>query len=301
MLKIVFFGTSSGVPTRSRGLPAIFVIYKGERILFDCGEGTQRQLMMKNLKFMKINHIFISHWHADHFAGLIGLIQTMSLENRKEPLYIYGPRRSKEFVDRFVHTGYFDSKVNIITKEMTDNQIIDLGDHTITSFRTEHRIPSLGYVFEEKPRLKANMDKAKKYGLSTSPLIGKLKAGQTIEYKGKKIKPSYILEDVKGRKVVYTGDTSPIENTVKFSKDADLLIHDSTFASDKEDLDCFTHTMSKEAAKIAKKAKVKHLVLTHISRRYQESNNNEKIILEEARKHFKNTDLAKDFMEIIIK
>ena len=190
MLKIMFLGTSSGVPTRTRGLPAIFMMYKGERLLFDCGEGTQRQLMAKNLKFMKINHIFITHWHADHFAGLIGLIQTMSLENRQIPLYIYGPRRTKEFVDRFIHTGYFDNKIEIISKELIDGQIIDFKDYTITSFKTDHRVPSLGYVFEEKETFKANMDKAKKYGLSTGPMIGRLKAGQTIEYNGKTIKPS---------------------------------------------------------------------------------------------------------------
>ena len=301
MLKIVFLGTSSGVPTRSRNLPAIFVMYKGERILFDCGEGTQRQLMIKRLKFMKINHIFITHWHADHFAGLIGLIQTMSLENRKLPLYIYGPTRTKEFVDRFVHTGYFDNKIEIIAKELKDGQIIDFDDYTITAFKTEQRPPPLGYVFEEKPRLRANMEKAEKYGLTTSPLIGKLKDGKTVEFKGKKIKPEYILEKEKGRKLVYTGDTCPIDNTVKYSKGADLLIHDSTFASDHDNVECFTHSLSADAAKIAKKSKVKRLILTHISRRYQENGNNEDILVKEARKIFKNTDIAKDFMEILIK
>ena len=147
MIKIVFLGTTSGVPTKKRSLPSIFMMYKKERMLFDCGEGTQRQLMIKNLKFMKINRIFITHWHADHFAGLMGLVQTMSLENRTEPLYIYGPERSKVFVEQLLTVGYFERGFKIKVKELNECDIVDCGDYYIKPFAVEHRIPALGYVF----------------------------------------------------------------------------------------------------------------------------------------------------------
>ena len=302
MIKIVFLGTTSGVPTKKRNLPAIFLMYKDERMLFDCGEGTQRQLMEKNLKFMKIDRIFISHWHADHFAGLLGLVQTMSLENRSEPLCIYGPTRSKEFVEQLLNIGYFERGFEVKVTELDEGDVVDCGEYEIIPFRVEHRIPALGFVFNEKEKLSANMKKAAKFGLATSPLIGDLKEGKTIKHKGKIITPKDILETHKGIKIAYTGDTKYTENIVKFAKNADVLISDSTFSSDFEErAGDFKHSTSDQAAQIAKKAGVKKLVLTHISRRYQEKNNSEKKLLDDAKKVFKNTILAKDFLEMTVK
>ncbi|MEA3229575.1 MAG: ribonuclease Z [archaeon] len=304
MIKIKFLGTTASIPTRERNLPSIFLMFKGERILFDCGEGTQRQLMNLGLKFMKINRIFITHWHADHFAGILGLIQTMSLEGRKETLYVYGPKRTAEFLEQLLTIGYFTRNFRIDVTEMDDGFTIDGKGYKITAFKVAHKIPSMGYVLEEDPRIRADMKKAKKFGLETSPLIGKLKAGKTITFKGKEIKPGNIIDNLPGRKIVYTGDTKYDENVIRYAKDADLLIHDSTFASDKEE-DTYDrgHSTAKDAATVAKKAKVKHLVLTHISRRYQDSKDNTspKILLDEARMIFKNTTLAEDFMEFEIK
>ncbi len=302
MIKIVFLGTTSGVPTKKRNLPAIFMMYKKERMLFDCGEGTQRQLMAKNLKFMKIDRIFISHWHADHFAGLLGLVQTMSLESRKEPLNIYGPKRSKEFVEQLLNIGYFERGFEVKVTELEEGDIVDCGEYEIIPFAVEHRIPALGFVFNEKEKLSANMKKAAKFGLATSPLIGDLKEGKTITYKGKTITPKDILEMHKGRKIVYTGDTKYTENIVKFAKNADVLISDSTFSSDFEErAGDFKHFTAKQAGQIAKKSGVKKLVLTHISRRYQEKNDGEKNLLKDAKNVFKDTILAKDFLEMTVK
>ncbi|MCK5289949.1 MAG: ribonuclease Z [Candidatus Aenigmarchaeota archaeon] len=303
MIKVKFLGTTASIPTRERNLPSVFVMFKGERMLFDCGEGTQRQLMDQSLKFMKINRIFITHWHADHFAGILGLIQTMSLEGRKEPLYVYGPKRTSEFLEQLLTIGYFGRNFKIEVTEMDDCFSIEGNGYTVTAFQVTHRIPSLGYVLEEAPRTRANMEKAKKYGLDTGPEIGKLKAGKTITFKGKTIKPEDIIEHLPGRKIVYTGDTKYDENTIKHAKGADLLIHDSTFASNKEDIDEIGHSTAKEAATVAKKANVKLLVLTHISRRYQEGkgNTDPKILLEEAKKVFDNTILAHDFLEFEVK
>ncbi|MFH1433224.1 MAG: ribonuclease Z [archaeon] len=302
MIKIVFLGTSSGVPTKDRNLPAVFMMYKDDRLLFDCGEGTQRQLMSLKLKFMKIDRIFISHWHADHFAGLLGLIQTMCLEGRREPLYVYGPQESRKFVEQLLTIGYYFRAFEVVVKELKEGNKVDCGEYEIIPFKVEHNIPALGYVFSEKERMSANMEKAAKFGLSESPIIGDLKDGKTITYNGKTVKPEDVIEKKAGRKVVYTGDTKYCENIVKFSMDADVLICDSTFSSDFVDkAGSFKHSTSKQAAEIAKKANVGKLFLTHISRRYQENGLTEEKLEEDARKVFKNVALARDFMEYRVK
>lgn len=304
MIKVVFLGTSSGIPTRERGLPAVFLMFERERMLFDCGEGTQRQLMSEKLKFMKLSRIFISHWHADHFAGLLGLVQTMSLENRQEPLYVFGPRRTREFVERLLGVGYFGRSFDIISKDVDEGDEISCDGCKVIPFRVEHRIPALGYVLKESDRISADMDKAVKFGLKTGPKIGALKAGRSVTIDGKTVKPEDILQTIPGKKIVYTGDTKYNENVVKFAKDADLLIADSTFGEEfVERAGDYKHSTSNDAAEAAKKANVKQLVLTHISRRYQDSEGNisPKTLEDSARKIFKNTILARDFMEVEVK
>ncbi|MCK5593639.1 MAG: ribonuclease Z [Candidatus Aenigmarchaeota archaeon] len=303
MIKVKFLGTTASIPTRERNLPSIFVMFKGERILFDCGEGTQRQLMDQGLKFMKIDHIFITHWHADHFGGILGLIQTMSLEGRTEPLNVYGPKRTTEFLEQLLTIGYFGRNFKVNITEMNDGFTVEGDGYKVTAFEVTHKVPALGYVLEEDPRIRANMTKAAKFGLKTGPYIGKLKAGKTIEFKGQTITPEDVIEHIPGRKIVYTGDTKYDTNTIKYAKDADLLIHDSTFASDKTDADEIGHSTAKEAATVAKKADVKLLVLTHISRRYQEKkeNTSPQVLLDEATEVFKNTILAYDSLEFEIK
>jgi len=304
MIKIVLLGTSSGVPTRERSLPAIFLMHESERLLFDCGEGTQRQLMSDKLKFMKINRIFITHWHADHFAGLLGLVQTMSLENRAEPLYVYGPRRTDEFVERLLGVGYFARSFKVIAKNVEEGDEISGDGFKVMPFRVEHRVPALGYVFKEDDKIRADMEKAAKFGLKTGPKIGALKAGKNVVINGKTVKPQDIIKTEIGKKIVYTGDTKYNENIVKFSKDADLLIADSTFGEEfVERAGDFRHSTANDAAEAAKRAEVKQLVLTHISRRYQDSEGSipAKTLEESARKVFKNTILARDFLEIEVK
>ena len=301
-LKIVFLGTSSGVPTKDRNLPSVFLMYNKDRLLFDCGEGTQRQLMSLKLKFMKIDRIFISHWHADHFAGLLGLVQTMCLEGRKEKLFVYGPKDSSKLVEQLLGVGYYYRGFEVAVEEVKEGDVIDCGEYELIPFKVEHGIPALGFVFHEKDRLSANMKKAEKFGLTTSPLIGKLKNGETVTHNGKTIKPEDIIESKKGRKVVYTGDTKYTENIVRFSKGADALIIDSTFAADfEEKAGSYKHSTSKQSAEIAKKANVKTLFLTHISRRYQEKGLSEEKLEEDARKIFKNVVLARDFLEFDVK
>lgn len=289
-MEIWTVGTSSAVPTRERGLPANLINYKGSRILFDCGEGTQRKLMEDRLGMMKIDKVFISHWHADHFSGLLGLIQTLEMEGRERPLYIYGPPRTEEFTDRILDTGYFKRSYDIFVEDIVEGDVITEDGYQIEPFEVEHGINAFGYVFIEEDMMKANKDKMEEYGLESSPKIGELKDGKTIEWEGEKIEPEDVIESVPGRKIVYSGDTAMCDNMIDNSREADLLIHEAT-CSHEIIGERNNHTSAKQAAEIAEEADVERLVLTHISRRYR--NESEKL-LEEAREVFPETYMGED-------
>jgi ribonuclease Z len=283
-------GTSSAVPSRSRGLPANLISYKGERILFDCGEGTQRQLMTEKLGLMKISRIFISHWHADHFSGLLGLIQTMEMEGREEPLYIYGPPRTEEFTDNILDTGYFQRSFDIFVEDIVEGEEIVGEGYQIRPFEVEHGVNAFGYVFEEDEKRKANKDKMEELGIGSSPKVGKLKQGEEIEWQGEKVKPEEVIQTVEGRKIVYSGDTSKCRNMIKHAQDADLLIHEATCMHEIID-QRHGHTSARQAGEIADQADVDKLVLTHISRRYQ---GEEEELLSEAKEKFEDTEIGED-------
>lgn len=288
-------GTSSAVPTPHRSLSAQLMNFRGERLLFDCGEGTQREIMRHNLGLMKIGKIFLTHWHADHFSGLLGLIQTFSMEDRQRQLEIYGPPRTQEFMTNLLNLGYFDRSYEILVKEVEEGEEITGKvkgkNYTVTPFRTKHSTPSQGYVFQEASDTKANKQKMKELGLKPSPKIKQLKQGKSIKVKEDTIQPEQVVEDVRGRKIVYTGDTERIDNTVKFAQGADLLVHDATFSQELIDEGRYGHSSAREAALVAQEAEVKKLVLTHLSRRFD---NKTQALLAEAKKVFDNTEIAED-------
>lgn len=290
-------GTSSAVPSRERGLPANMINYKGERILFDCGEGTQRELMKEKLGLMKISRIFISHWHADHFSGLLGLIQTMEMEGREKPLYIYGPPRTEEFTDNILDTGYFQRNFDIFVEDIIEGEEIVGEGYRVEPFEVEHGINAFGYSFIEEDQKKANKEKMKELGLGSSPKIGKLKEGETIEWNGEKISPEEVIEEMPGREIVYSGDTSKCDNLIKHAENADLLIHEATCLHEIID-ERGGHTSAKQAGEIAREADVGKLVLTHISRRYQRETDK---LLKEAREEFEDTELGQDGRKFSIK
>jgi ribonuclease Z len=283
-------GSSSAVPSRDRGLPANMINFKGERILFDCGEGAQKKIMEEKMGLMNIDRIFISHWHADHFSGLLGLIQTLEMEGREKPLYIYGPPRTEEFTDRILDTGYFSRSYDIFVEDLVQGDVIVGEGYEVRPFEVEHSVNAFGFVFEEDKTVKADKDKMEELGLGASPKIGELKDGKSIEVDGKTIEPEEVVREVKGRKVVYSGDTSKCENMIQNAEDADLLIHEATCMHELID-DRKGHTSAKQAGEIAEEAGVEKLLLTHISRRYQ---GKEDELLQEAREQFENTELADD-------
>ena len=303
MIEVVFLGTVSGVPTKDRNHSAIvFHQYAEgkETILLDCGEGTQRQLLKAGINFMDIDKIFITHWHADHFAGLIPLIQTMNLERRSKPLYIYAPEAEK-FVSDIIDLGYFGLKFEVhaidLPFEGSDvNSILETDEYEMFSIPTDHSIPSVAFCMAEKERWNIDPSKVKKLKLKHGSWMKALKEHGEVEHEGKKIKLKNVASKSSGLKVVYTGDTKPCKNVEKISKEADLLIHDGTFL-ELEDSKGKHHADVTQAAKLAKKAKVKELILTHISRRYKDVSPLEK----EAKKLFKKTRIAHDFMKVEVK
>ncbi|MFQ5647959.1 MAG: ribonuclease Z [Candidatus Aenigmatarchaeota archaeon] len=299
MLEIVFLGTGSGIPSKARNLASIWLRYEDSCFLWDCAEGTQRQLMSAKLSFMKVNRIFITHWHADHWAGLIGLLMTMNMERRTAPLHIYGPE-AERFVSDILDLGYWGPRYRIVPHDVPyeGSEITSLHKEKrfeISSTPVLHTVPSVAYCFKERDSWNVDIKKAeKRYGLKQSPLVGKLKQKGQVTYKGKTIR----LEDVgilnRGVKVVYSGDTKICKSLEKLSRGADILIQDATFESEKEGR---MHSGAKEAAQLAKRAGVKKLVLTHFSRRYV----NVKPLLEEAQKVFPDTMAARDFLRLTLK
>ncbi len=304
MIEVTFLGTVSGVPTTKRNHPAIVLDYYSdsrETLLFDCGEGTQKQFMRSGISFMSVNKIFITHWHADHFAGLIPMIQTMNLEKRKRELKIFGPEAEK-FVSNIIDLGYFGLRfpmesVNVPFGGNDLTKVDDSQEYEIYSIPVFHTVPSVAYMFKEKDRWTIDVEKMKELDLKRGRWLKDLKKDGQATYRGKTIKIGDVASVKPGLKVVYTGDTKPCQNVVKIAKDADLLIHDATFMEEDEGK---AHADVKQAAKAAKDAGVKKLILTHLSRRYSTQEEIDEMG-EKARKIFPNSVVAEDFMKVQVK
>ncbi len=298
-LQVIFLGTGGSIPTPQRGLSAIAIKRKAELLLFDCGEGTQRQMIQAGVGFHRKTKIFITHMHGDHILGLPGLLQTMSLLDRTKELEIYGPQGIKAFVEAINQTVLFTLTFPVQVSELKEAGLVcEEKEYEVHATQPNHMTPALAYALTEKPRPgRFHIEKAKELGVPEGPLWSKLQGGSPVKLSGGKIvKPEMVLGPPRpGRKIVYTGDTRPSENLVKLAEDADLLIHEATF--DDELLERAAedgHSTPSQAAETAKEAGVKWLVLTHISARYRDAS----LLLEQARKTFSNTDLAKDFLKI---
>jgi len=298
-LRIVFLGTAGSVPTQKRSLPAVIIQRKGEQIMFDCGEGMQRQMIRAKAGFHKKMKVFISHMHGDHVLGLPGLLQTMAMLNREKKLDVYGPKGIKRFLEGVRETVQFVLTFPVEIHEIYKGGVVcEEQEYIVQAIWANHVIPNLAYAFVEKPRPgKFYPEKAKKLAIPEGPLWSKLQYGHKIKLpSGRVVKP----EDVTGvqrtgRKIVYTGDTRPFKGFVKFAANADLLIHDATLdeaLTERAEED--GHSTPSQAARNAKKARAKMLVLTHISARYEDTN----ALLKQARKIFRNTKVAEDFMQI---
>ena len=300
-MKLVFLGTTAGIPTKERGLSSVALSYEGELILFDCGEGTQRQLMSSDLSFMKVSKIFISHFHGDHFLGISGLIQSFSLNKRKRDLNIYGPAGTVKFITMMTQLGYFGVSFNIHATELTPGDELDFGDYAIKAVEVRHDVPSLGFKFMENMRPgRFNKKRALELGIPEGPLFSKLQKGQAVVVDGRTITPDEVMGLPRnGRSILYTGDTRPCNALKKEAAGVDVLIHEATFDSKLEEKgNRFGHTTARQAAQLAKDAGAKKLFLTHVSPRYKDDG---KKLEKEAKEVFANSVLAEDFMEYEIR
>ena len=298
-LNVIFLGTAGSTPTPERSLPAVAIRRKGEIILFDCGEGVQRQMIRAKLSFHRKMKIFITHMHGDHVLGLPGLIQTMSLFDRQRKLEVYGPEGIREFIEAIHKTVQFTLTFPIEVSEITKSGVIcEEDEYSVLAVKADHVIPNFAFALVEKPRPgKFYPERAKRLGVPEGPLWSKLQRGQSVKLpNGRIIEPSEVVGPPRpGRKIVYTGDTRPCENVVKLAENADLLIHDSTLDDElAEKAYEDGHSTPTQAAEIAKKAGAKMLILTHISARYKTADK----LLQQAEKIFPNVAVAEDFMKI---
>tara|TARA_Y100000310_G_scaffold342470_1_gene445893 strand:+ start:211 stop:1104 length:894 start_codon:yes stop_codon:yes gene_type:complete len=297
-MEIVLFGTSSMVPTSERNHSATLLSYKEEKILIDCGEGTQRQFRKVKISPMKLSKILITHWHGDHILGLPGLIQTLGANDYAKELMIFGPKGTKKkfdtMFDFFVHRS---KKIKYKVVEVEEGFVFENENYRIEASAMEHSTKTLAYAFIEKPKRRVNMDYVRKKGLKEGPIIKKLQEGKDVSHEGVKVKAKDATYMEEGKKFVIVTDTVPCSNAVKIAKDADILFCEATFLEDlKDKAKEFKHMTAKQAATIAKKANVKRLVLTHFSQRYKDTKGHAK----EAKEIFENTVIGNDFQEFLL-
>jgi ribonuclease Z len=289
---VFFAGTAGSVPTARRGLPAILIRRGGERLLFDCGEGTQRQLV-RSVGLVDLDEIFLTHFHADHWLGLPGLLKTFDLRGRERPLALYGPPGLRQLVAlglRAVGRVRFE----LVIVELEPGQVLQRSEYTIAPVEVAHRGQAFGYaVFEDQRPGEFDPQAAVRHGLTPGPEFGMVQRGATV----RGVTPDQVLGPPRpGRKIVLSGDTGPSEKLGVAAHRADLLVHEATFAAPELDRAAETrHSTAAQAARLAAEAEVTMLALTHVSTRYPVG-----VLIEEAREIFPGAVVPRDFDTIEI-
>ena len=298
MLTITFLGTGAACPTIDRNVAGLAVQREGETILFDCGEGTQRQMMRYGVGF-SFTEVFFTHFHADHMLGIIGLVRTMGLQDRTAPLTLYGPRGATRILGAALSLGIERNKFAVEIVEIQAGDRLGRHDYDIAVFETEHRADTVGYALAEHVRLgRFNPERTRELGVPEGPLWGRLHRGETVTLDdGRRVGPEDLVGAPRaGRTVVYSGDTRPHLPLLEAARGADLLIHEATFGGDEAQRAIETgHSTASEAARIALEAGVRRLILTHISPRYTRDAPE---LLAEARAVFPETTVARDGMVV---
>lgn len=296
-MQLVFLGTSCMTPTKERNHTATLLLFENEGILVDCGEGTQRQLRIADIKLTKITRILISHWHGDHVLGLPGLMQSMGASDYNATLNIYGPEGTMKRIGEMLKPYVFYNKIEFSVHEVEEGTFLDEEKFSLEAKPLEHGIPTLGYNFIEKERRKINLSYIKKIGIPEGPLLGKLQDGKSITFRGKHVMPEDATFAVKGKKISFISDTVLTKNCYELAKDADVLVCEAAYASALEEKAAeYGHMTAKQAAQIASQAGVKKLILTHFSARYKDTAELE----EDAKTVFPNVSCAFDLMKIKI-
>jgi len=291
-LDVLFIGTAGSAPSARRGLPATLVRRGGDRLLFDCGEGTQRQLL-RSIGLVELEEIFITHFHADHVLGLPGMLKTFALRQRERPLTVYGPRRLPALFRTLAPIiGKLSFELSLV--ELDPNDELDRDGYRIAAYATDHAAGALGYALVEAPRPGAfDPERAQDLGVTPGPDFGRLQSGETVNG----VRPDQVMgEPRRGRKLVLAGDTAPCEMTRLVAFDGDLLVHEATFLDEEVERAAETrHSTARQAAELAAAAAVRMLALTHVSPRYGGAD-----VRDEAREVFENTVVPRDFDRIEI-
>ncbi|MDY6775661.1 MAG: ribonuclease Z [Halobacteria archaeon] len=301
MLRVTFLGTGGSIPTTERNPSGVMVEMEGDLLLFDCGEGIQRQMMKHGTGF-GVDAVFLSHIHGDHILGLPGLFQTWTFQGREKPVDIYCPNGMKNVVEDCARLGGHSPAYDIRIHEVGNGYSIEMGGYSVEVFRTKHwNVNSVGYSIEEDDR-KGRFDrqKAEELGVPPGPLFSKLHEGERVELEdGTTVSPDQVVGEPRpGRKVVYTGDTRTTDEILEASRDASLLIHDGMFGDEMSDRAYETgHSTVREAAKTARDADVEMLALTHVSSRYSDG---VEPLVRQAREIFSHTEIAYDGMQMVV-
>jgi ribonuclease Z len=294
MLSLTFLGTGASIPTLDRNVAGLAVQREGEVLLFDCGEGNQRQMMRYGVGFT-FKEIFFTHYHADHMLGVTGLLRTMGLQDRTTPVRLYGPKGAQRILGVAVSLGIERNRFPIEIIELKPGDRLARDEYDIAVFETEHRADTVGYALVEHDRLgRFNPDRARELGIPEGPLWGQLHQGKTITLEdGRTVRPADLVGGPRpGRTLVYSGDTRPHLPVIEAARGADLLVHEATFGGDEQERAKETgHSTAAEAARVALEAGARRLVLTHISSRY---NRDASELLAEARAVFPETIIARD-------
>jgi ribonuclease Z len=298
-LSVRFLGTAASRPTVERNVAALALMREGETLLFDCGEGTQRQMMRYHVSFA-VSDIFFTHFHADHVIGIIGLMRTMALQGREETLTLWGPRGGTRVLRRAEQFGFDRLGFPVEITELEPDKPLKRTGYEITPFEVDHRgSASLGYALVEETRKgRFNPDLAREMGIPEGPLWGQIHRGQPVTLPdGRSIEPALLVGPTRpGRRVVITGDTRPCARTTEMARGADLLVHEATFGDEEAERAVETgHSTAREAAMVARDAEVRRLVLTHFSARYSHDASE---LEREARMVFPNVQAARDGLEI---
>jgi len=296
-MEIVFLGTSCMVPTKERNHQSIFISHKEEGLLIDCGEGTQRQLKIADIKPTKITKIFLTHWHGDHVLGLPGLLQTLNSSEYEKKLEIYGPAKTKEKILLLFNAFSFTPSFEYTIIEIKKDFFVEFKELTVSAKELNHGVSCLGYSFVEKDKRKIKVPFVKKEGIPDGPLLGELQNNKKIKWKNKIISPEQATFLVKGKKISIILDTLPCKNAYLLARDADVLISEAVYSSDLVNkAEEYKHTTAKQAAELASGANVKNLILTHFSQRYKTSEE----VLEEAKSLFPCVVASYDLMKVKI-
>ena len=304
-MRITFLGTSAGVPTRARNVScvALRLPQRGEVWLFDCGEGTQHQLLRSDLNISQVARVFVTHMHGDHVYGLMGLLATCGMAGHARGVTVYGPRGINEYVREVSRHTQLHTSYPLEVNEVREGRIFEDEEYAVTCAPLKHRLPAFGFRVTEKDRPGAfDIERARAEGIPAGPLYGRLKRGERVTLADGRAfdGADFCGPTERGRVVVYCTDTIYCESAVELSRGADLLIHEATFASDSEDLARRSlHSTAEMAARVAREAGARKLYLTHLSPRYVHAAHvTPEDLLREARAVFPDTELAHDFLTV---